>query len=131
MAILGIDEVGRGPWAGPLVVGACLLPETIEGLNDSKKLSEKRREDVYRRILDTALFVGVGQADPEEIDRINILQATKNAMRRAAAGAPATLFLIDAVDSRMEIYRETYDTMEPDTFSPRIFALEKKVFRHA
>ena len=100
MRFAGIDEAGRGPLAGP-VVAACVVfsPETrmLDHVDDSKKLSENRREQVCEEIFRWADFVGVGQAEAEEIDRINILEATKLAMRRAAKGAPAGLFLIDAV----------------------------------
>lgn len=81
--IAGIDEAGRGPLAGPVVAAAVILREPISGLNDSKKLTEKRRLVLAREIRENAL-VGVGIAEPEEIDRIDILQATMIAMRRAA-----------------------------------------------
>ncbi len=83
--ICGIDEAGRGPLAGPVVAGAVILPEdcTILWLNDSKKLSEKKREMLYDEIMEKALAVGVGMAGPARIDEINILQATYEAMRMA------------------------------------------------
>ena len=94
----GMDEAGRGPLAGNVVAACVIMPPEplIEWVDDSKKLSEKRREAVYEEIMKTALFVGVGQASPEEIDRLNILNATKVAMRRAAEGAQAQIYLIDA-----------------------------------
>ena len=97
--VAGIDEAGRGPLAGNVVVGCVVMPPEplLLWVDDSKKLSEKRREEVYQQILDTALFVGVGEATPEEIDALNILEATKLAMRRAAELIPAEIFLIDAV----------------------------------
>lgn len=97
--VAGIDEVGRGPLAGNVVTACVVMPSepVIPWIDDSKKLSESRREKVYQEILDVALYVGIGQASPEEIDRINILEATKNAMREAAAQVPADIFLIDAV----------------------------------
>ncbi len=84
-AICGIDEAGRGPLAGPVVAGAVILPkdEQILYVNDSKKLSEKRRELLYDEIMERALAVGVGIVGPERIDEINILQATYEAMRLA------------------------------------------------
>lgn len=84
-AICGIDEVGRGPFAGPVVAGAVILPKdhTILYLNDSKKLSEKKREELYQVIMEQAVAVGIGMAGPERIDEINILQATYEAMRMA------------------------------------------------
>ncbi|MDR0978374.1 MAG: ribonuclease HII [Lachnospiraceae bacterium] len=83
--IAGIDEAGRGPLAGPVVVGVVILPKEsfIEGVNDSKKVSEKNREIIYEKILDEAIAWGVGIAEQEEIDEINILNATKKALTRA------------------------------------------------
>lgn len=97
--VAGIDEVGRGPLAGNVVAACVVMPENplVLWVDDSKKLSESRREKVYEEILKNALFVGIGEVDPEEIDRINILQATKAAMRLAAEKVPADCFLIDAV----------------------------------
>lgn len=83
--VCGIDEAGRGPLAGPVFAGAVILPEhaCIEGINDSKKLSPKKRESLYDVILKTAVAWGVGFATENEIDEINILQATFLAMKRA------------------------------------------------
>lgn len=99
--ICGIDEVGRGPLCGPVVAGAVILPKDcrILYLNDSKKLSEKKREALYDVIMDQAVAVSVGMVSPERIDEINILQATYEAMRQAISGLkvrPAVL-LNDAV----------------------------------
>lgn len=86
--VCGVDEVGRGPLAGPVVAAAVILDprRPISGLDDSKKLTEKRREALYDEILDKALAWSLGRAEVEEIDRINILQASLLAMRRAVAG---------------------------------------------
>lgn len=83
--ICGIDEVGRGPLAGPVVAGAVILPEDCQilYLNDSKKLSEKKREELYEIIMEQAVAVGIGYASHIRIDEINILQATYEAMREA------------------------------------------------
>lgn len=83
--ICGIDEVGRGPLAGPVVAGAVILPKDCDilYLNDSKKLSEKMRESLYDEIMDKALATGIGMVSPQRIDEINILQATYEAMRMA------------------------------------------------
>ncbi|MCG8633449.1 MAG: ribonuclease HII [Desulfobacterales bacterium] len=83
--IAGIDEAGRGPLAGPVVSAAVILPENFEcsGITDSKKLSEKKREALFPVIRENALAVGVGMADHEEIDRINILRASLLSMKRA------------------------------------------------
>ena len=85
--IAGVDEVGRGPLAGPVVTAAVVLPEDFDvlGVDDSKKLSEKRREELFDKILDGCLAYGIGMADHRVIDEINILQATKKAMRDAVA----------------------------------------------
>lgn len=97
--VAGMDEAGRGPLVGPVVAACVLMPpdSAIPWVDDSKKLSESRREALFEQITAEALAVGVGMADAEEIDRINILQATKNAMRRAAEQVPAAVYLIDAV----------------------------------
>lgn len=83
--VCGIDEAGRGPLAGPVVAGAVILPEgcRILYLNDSKKLSEKRREELFSEIKEKAVSWATGVVSPEEIDEINILQATYKAMRQA------------------------------------------------
>lgn len=83
--VCGIDEVGRGPLAGPVVAGAVILPKDcgILYLNDSKQLSEKKREELYDIIMEQAVAVGLGCVGPERIDEINILQATYEAMREA------------------------------------------------
>lgn len=83
--IVGIDEAGRGPLAGPVVVGAVILkPDSfIEGVNDSKKVSEKKREILYEKITEEAIDWSVGIVNQEEIDEINILNATKKALKMA------------------------------------------------
>jgi len=95
--IVGVDEAGRGPLAGPVVAAAVVLDldKPIDGLNDSKKLSEKRRNELCTRIRNEAVFCGVGIVGPERIDKINILQATFQAMNDALAGAPAAFCLVD------------------------------------
>ncbi len=99
--ICGIDEAGRGPLAGPVVAGAVILPkeEEILYLNDSKKLSAKKREELYDVIMEKAVAAAVGFASPERIDEINILQATYEAMREAVAKLDCRpdLLLNDAV----------------------------------
>ena len=99
--LCGIDEVGRGPLAGPVVAGAVILPADCEilWLNDSKKLSEKKRELLYDEIMEKAVAVGIGAVSPERIDEINILQATYEAMRIAISklSVKPDLLLNDAV----------------------------------
>ncbi len=99
LRVAGMDEAGRGPLAGPVVAACVLMPpeSAILWVDDSKKLSEKRREDLYEQILAEAVSVGVGMASAREIDEINILQATRQAMRRAAAQVQTEVCLIDAV----------------------------------
>ncbi|MEG1637857.1 MAG: ribonuclease HII, partial [Cellulosilyticaceae bacterium] len=91
-----VDEVGRGPLAGPVVACAVILPYEcdIRGLKDSKKLSEEKREELYDIIYEKALYVGVGMVGPEEIDRINILQATFKAMREALGSIKAAYQIV-------------------------------------
>lgn len=99
--VCGIDEAGRGPLAGPVVAGAVILPKDCEifYLNDSKQLSEKKRELLYDEIMEKAVAAGIGIVGPERIDEINILQATYEAMRQAVAKLDITpqILLNDAV----------------------------------
>lgn len=99
--IAGVDEAGRGPLAGPVVAAAVILHPGAEilGINDSKKLSEKKRETLYPEILDKAMAVGIGIVSAARIDEINILQATYEAMRKAVEGLcfSPDLLLVDAV----------------------------------
>ena len=99
--VCGIDEVGRGPFAGPVVAGAVILPKDchILYINDSKQLSEKKREELYDEIMEKAVAVEVGYASPARIDEINILQATYEAMREAVSKLAVTpqILLNDAV----------------------------------
>ncbi len=110
--IAGVDEVGRGPLAGPVVAACVILPEDFDvlGVDDSKKLSEKKREQLYDAILSEALAYGIGMQDNASIDEINILEATKEAMRcaileaeqalRAKTGCGIDHILIDALTLR-------------------------------
>ena len=99
--VCGIDEVGRGPLAGPVVAGAVILPEDCDILyiNDSKKLTAKKREELYEVIMEKAVAVGTGMVSPQRIDEINILQATYEAMRQAIQNLSVTpdILLNDAV----------------------------------
>lgn len=100
--IAGVDEVGRGPLAGPVVAAAVIMPEDFDilGIDDSKKLSEKRREELFDVIKENAVAYGIGMADHVTIDEINILQATKVAMSRA----------LEELDSKLrESFRENCD----------------------
>ncbi|MEY4528104.1 MAG: Ribonuclease [Nitrospirota bacterium] len=99
--IAGVDEAGRGPLAGPVVAAAVILPVRCRliGVDDSKQLSASERDRLYAAIMDRAVCVGVGSSTAEEIDRVNILEATKLAMRRAIGelSPPSDYVLIDAV----------------------------------
>ncbi|NJN70261.1 MAG: ribonuclease HII [Nitrospira sp.] len=99
--IAGIDEAGRGPLAGPVVAAAVILPTRCRllGIDDSKQLPAKDREQAYTAILEQAVGVGIGSADVAEIDQLNILEATRLAMRRAVdqLAPPPDYLLIDAV----------------------------------
>lgn len=101
LVVAGMDEAGRGPLAGNVVAACVVMPSDIiiDGIYDSKKLSESRREVLFDEIMAGAVAVGVGQVMPQEIDRINILQATRCAMRQAAEAVRADIYLIDAVES--------------------------------
>ncbi len=99
--VCGIDEAGRGPLAGPVVVASVMLPKDsmIEGVNDSKKISESKREKLYDVILQEAISYGIGIIYQEEIDEINILQATKKGLHEAVANMEIkpNVILVDAL----------------------------------
>ncbi len=123
--VIGTDEAGRGPLAGPVVAGACILPEGYlpEGLDDSKKLTERKRERLYDEITANALFWGVGMSSAAEIDEINILNASLLAMRRAiatAGGAPDVILVDGNVDRGFD--REAHAIVGGDAKSPSIAA---------
>lgn len=105
----GVDEVGRGPLIGPVVAACCVLPEdfVLEGLTDSKKLTEKKREQFYPYIIEHSLAYAVGIVSPEVIDEINIYEATKLAMKRAIEEVQKKLslehVLIDAMKLELDI----------------------------
>lgn len=105
--IAGIDEVGRGPLCGPVVTCACILPVGyhLDGLNDSKKISEKKREKLYDILINDAVAYGIGISSPKRIDEINILEATKEAMKEAVnnLNVKPEHLLIDAVKLEIDI----------------------------
>lgn len=98
-SLAGMDEAGRGPLLGPVVAACVIMPRepVLPWVDDSKKLTEAQREGVFEEIMQYALAVGIGEGRVKEIDELNILNATKLAMQRAAASVPATLCLVDAV----------------------------------
>ncbi len=99
--ICGIDEAGRGPLAGPVVVACAIMPRNsmIEGVNDSKKISEKKREELFEKITEEAISYGIGIIDQKEIDRINILNATKEGLTMAVKelSIRPDLIIVDAL----------------------------------
>ena len=111
--IAGVDEVGRGPLAGPVVTAAVVLPPDFDvpGIDDSKKLTEKKREALFPVIKDHALAYGIGMADHKRIDEINILEATKEAMAQAVENAAAML----KEKHGSEIGHVLFDAMKLDT----------------
>ena len=108
--IAGIDEAGRGPLAGPVVVASVILPQAsmIEGINDSKKISETKREKLYEKIIEEAVSYGVGIVWQDEIDEINILNATKKALTDAISQMKVKpdRILVDALD-KIDTMRNT------------------------
>lgn len=100
--VCGIDEAGRGPLAGPVVVGAVIMPADsfIEGVNDSKKISEKKREKIYEQIIEEAISYSVGIVDQNKIDEINILNATKLGLKLAIEGLQTKpdVIMVDALN---------------------------------
>lgn len=123
--ICGVDEAGRGPLAGPVVAAACILPDgfVIEGLNDSKKLSEKKRDKLFDVIIANAIDYSIASASVEEIEEINILNAAMLAMKRAINGLKTKpdLALIDGNTSRgFDVKTET--VVGGDAKSPSIAA---------
>ncbi|WP_099203936.1 ribonuclease HII [Scatolibacter rhodanostii] len=125
-AVCGIDEVGRGPLIGPVCAAAVILnPEDeIKGLNDSKKLTEKKREILFDIIMERALAVGIGFASSEEIDEINILQATFLAMKRACESLPqkADFALVDGNKFPSQLGIQGEAIVKGDGKSPSIAA---------
>lgn len=133
--IAGTDEVGRGPLAGPVVVAAVIMPLDeellIDGIDDSKKLSEKKREKLYPLILERAVAYSIAFSSPEEIDNINILNAVKKCMLDAEKGLSVKpdIMLIDAVNLEMEC--DTMPIIKGDAKSYNIAAASiiAKVYR--
>lgn len=116
--ICGIDEAGRGPLAGPVVVGAVVMPKDsmLEFMNDSKKVTEKRRELLYEEIVNTSLAYGIGIISQEEIDKINILNATKKGLHEALGQVIEKLkqkpdiIIVDAL-REIDTYGITYESI--------------------
>lgn len=131
--IAGVDEAGRGPIAGPVVAAAVIFdPDYInDEINDSKKLSEKQRRKVYFEILDNAIAYGVGIVNVEEIDKINILEATKKAMKQAVTNLKisADYVLIDAVELDLDVYSKSIIKGDEQSISIAAASIVAKVTR--
>ncbi|MDA3974544.1 ribonuclease HII [Enterococcus thailandicus] len=131
--IAGIDEVGRGPLAGPVVAAAVVLPkdEEILGLNDSKQLSEKKRELLYQEIQEKALAIGIGVVDEKVIDQVNIYEASKLAMIQAVEKLTVkpTYLLIDAMKLDLPIQQEKLIKGDARSISIAAASIIAKVYR--
>ncbi|MBQ4252757.1 MAG: ribonuclease HII [Erysipelotrichaceae bacterium] len=122
LSVVGIDEAGRGPLAGPLVVAGVIFPQGYDSgeINDSKQLTEKKREALYDIIIRDALFYDIRVVEVEEIDRLNILEADRKAMTEIALASKADLILTDAVD--LYIDKKVISLIKGDTLSCSIAA---------
>ena len=120
--VVGIDEAGRGPLAGPLVVAGVVFPMDYQSdeIYDSKKLTERKREELFPRIIEDALFYDIEIVDVETIDRLNILEATRQAMSTIAMMAPAPVVLTDAM--KLYIDKPVIDIIKGDQKSVSIAA---------
>ena len=131
--IAGIDEVGRGPLAGPVVAAAVILPQgcKIKGLNDSKKIPKKKHQDIYQAVMDKALAVGIGLMDSEIIDQVNIYEATKLAMKEALSKLrlKSDYLLIDAMKLDVEISQESIIKGDANSLSIAAASIVAKVTR--
>ena len=141
--VAGVDEAGRGPWAGPVVAGAVVFltqeiePFLLENLNDSKKITPKKREVLYEKLLEAKdrgqVLIGIGQAEPKEIDELNILQATFLAMQRAVAalGKIPDYAIIDGNQKPREFPCQTMTLIKGDarSYSVAAASIMAKVFR--
>lgn len=133
-AIAGVDEAGRGPLAGPVVAAAVILPAQFDlpGLNDSKKLSAKKRESLYPEICQQAVTFGIGVSSVDEIDRINILQATLLAMQRAISRltpAPDHLLIDGITQLPLDIPQQTLKQGDSRSLSIAAASVIAKVVR--
>ncbi len=120
--VMGIDEAGRGPLCGPLVVASCVLKPYYanEEINDSKKLSASKRKRLFKEIIDNAIHYEFKIVSPKEIDKLNIYQATKKAMRELAESFEADIILTDAMP--IEVNKETHPIIKGDALSISIAA---------
>ena len=133
--VAGIDEAGRGPLAGPVVCACVVMPldqdKIIEGINDSKKLTEKKREILYDKIINTALYYSIVQVDEKTIDDINILNATKQGMILAVKNLNIEpyIVLIDAVKLDIDIKQENIIKGDSKSYNIAAASILAKVYR--
>ncbi len=121
--VIGIDEVGRGAWAGPLVVAAVSLDARIDGLNDSKKLNPRQRGALYVQIVECAEFIGMGWASPKEVDAIGLTAATTLACQRSLVDAPLdSEIIIDGSVNYLKHVKGTTTLVNGDSIIPAISA---------
>ena len=133
--IAGIDEAGRGPLAGPVVCACVIMPldedKLIDGINDSKKLTEKKREELYDKIIERAIAYSIVEVDERTIDRINILNATKHGMKRALDGLKVKpdIVLIDAVKIDTDLPQDNIIKGDAKSYNIASASILAKVYR--
>lgn len=133
--LAGIDEAGRGPLAGPVVCACVVMPmedeKIIDGINDSKKLSEKKREELYEKIIHTALSYSIVEIDEKTIDEINILNATKLGMKKAleSLNLKPDMVLIDAVKIQTDIPQDNIIKGDALSYNIAAASILAKVYR--
>ena len=133
--IAGIDEAGRGPLAGPVVCACVIMPldedKLIDGINDSKKLTEKKREELYDKIIERAIAYSIVEVDERTIDRINILNATKQGMKRALDGLKVKpdIVLIDAVKIDTDLPQDNIIKGDAKSYNIASASILAKVYR--
>ncbi len=131
--VAGVDEVGRGPLAGPVVCCAVIMPDDdiIEGVDDSKKLSEKKREILAERIKEKAISYCIAEISQEEIDKINILEAVKKCMTRAVEGLKIKpdITLVDGVDTGLKINARYVIKGDMNSYTIGCASIVAKVYR--
>lgn len=133
--IAGIDEAGRGPLAGPVVCACVIMPldedKLIDGINDSKKLTEKKREELYDKIIERAIAYSIVEVDERTIDRINILNATKQGMKRALDGLKVKpdIVLIDAVKLDTDLLQDNIIKGDAKSYNIASASILAKVYR--
>ena len=133
--LAGIDEAGRGPLAGPVVCACVIMPmdsaQIIEGVNDSKKLTEKKREELFEKIVQTAISYSIVEIDEKTIDEINILNATKLGMKRAleSLDVKPDLVLIDAVKIQTDIPQDNIIKGDALSYNIAAASILAKVYR--